>query len=83
MGEQLSELPGPHPDRLIAQVNSPLGHEVLDIPEAQGEPEIQPDHEVNDNPQGTDGGQMRQVSLSGITFNGQVHHSALTAHPST
>ena len=39
-GKQPSELPGPHPDRLIAQVNSPLGHEVLDIPKAQRKPEI-------------------------------------------
>lgn len=31
-----------------AQIDAPLGHEILDIPKAQGEPEIQPDHLTND-----------------------------------
>ncbi len=41
--ETRTELQHPAPDRLVRDVQPALGEKVLDIPEAEREPEIQPD----------------------------------------
>ena len=43
MSELPAELQRPTPDRLLADLDVPLCEQFLDVPKAQGEPEVQPD----------------------------------------
>lgn len=41
-GDQGTELDGPAPDRLIADVDSPLHQQLLNVPKTEAEPKVQP-----------------------------------------
>jgi len=47
-GEQRAELGDPAPDRFVGDVETPLCEHVLDIAEAEREPQIEPDCVPND-----------------------------------
>jgi hypothetical protein len=47
-GEQGTEFQHPSPDGLVGDLDAALGEQLLDIPEAQGEAEIEP-HGVPDD----------------------------------
>ena len=41
-GEQRPELQHPTPDRFIRDIQPPLGEQILDVAEAEGEAKVQP-----------------------------------------
>jgi hypothetical protein len=47
-GKQATEFQNPGPDRLIVRLNSALGKHFLDVAQAQGEAEVQPNRVPND-----------------------------------
>ena len=48
MGKELTEVPRPAMNGLIAVLDAALGQEVFDVTEAQREPKVQPHRSPND-----------------------------------